>query len=350
VEILPAPSFLDLAWVALGIDPVASGIQLVDGASCEVEVAGRTGPFLVAQCWSTAVLSRLKLALAPGDDAPESAVLLHHLGLEDEQVLEVPFADLDRALEPDHLTSVFVEGARVAVAAEMARLDELVRTLRERCPWDREQTHASLTPHLVEETYEVLDAIAELDRATEPLPAALVEHLEEELGDLLFQVFFHSRLAAEEGWFTVAEVAERVHDKLVGRHPHVFGDVQAATPGAVMANWEVIKAEEKGRDSVTDGIPSALPALVLAAKLERKARAVGMPAASAADRRRRLERALAALEQAPGTGTLGEALYELVALGADLDLDAEQALRTSALTTRERIVAFERESSAAGEH
>lgn len=349
VEILPAPSFLDLAWAALGIDPVMSGVRLIDGARCEVEVAGRAGPFLVAQCWSAAMLSRLKLALAPGEDTVGTAVLLHHLGLPDEQVREVPLADLDRTLDPDHLTSVFVEAARAPVAAEMARLDELVRTLRERCPWDKEQTHASLTPHLIEETYEVLDAIAELDRTTEPVPLPLVEHLEEELGDLLFQVFFHARLAAEEGWFTVAEVAERVHDKLVDRHPHVFGDVQAATPGAVMANWEVIKANEKGRDSVTDGIPSALPALVLAAKLERKARAVGLPVASTADRRRRLERALAALHDAPGIGALGEALYELAALATDLDLDAEQALRTSALGSRDRIMAFEREPPAARE-
>ncbi len=343
LEVVPALSFLDLAWAALGIDPVAAGVQLVDGTRCEVELAGRTGPFLVAQCWSRAVLSRLKLAAGSGTDEPGSAVLLHHLGLPDEQVLEVPWHELDRALEPDQLTSVFVAGTGAPVAAEMAQLDELVRTLRERCPWDREQTHASLTRHLVEETYEVLDAIDELDRAEDPEPAARgAEHLEEELGDLLFQVFFHARLAAEEGWFTVADVARAVHDKLVGRHPHVFGDAAAATAGEVMANWEAIKAAEKGRTSVTDGVPSALPALQLAAELERKARSLGLPD-PAPDHRARVERALDAWAAAPGPDHLGDLLYQVAAWAASVGVDPEQALRSRAQAARRRIVAYERE-------
>ncbi len=342
VEILPAPSFLDLAWVALDVDPVASGVQLVDAARCEVEVAGRTGPFLVAQCWSRAVLSRLKLVLGAGD-GPTSAVILHHLGLPDEVVVEVPLARLDQALEPDHLTSVFVAGVDAPVSAEMARLDELVRTLRERCPWDREQTHASLARHLVEETYEVLDAIAELEAPFGSESAALAaEHLEEELGDLLFQVFFHSRLASEEGWFTVGDVARGVHDKLVGRHPHVFGDVEAATAGAVMANWEAIKSVEKGRASVTDGIPAALPALLLAAKLERKARSLGIPEPSVEGRRCRLAGLLEDLGAAPSEDGLGDVLYELAAWATAAGLDAEEALRKRSMAGREEIVAFER--------
>jgi tetrapyrrole methylase family protein/MazG family protein len=343
IEILPAPSFLDLAWVALDVDPVASGVQLLDAARCEVEVAGRTGPFLVAQCWSRAVLSRLKLALGAGEEGPRSAVILHHLGLPDEVVVEVPLARLDQALEPDHLTSVFVAGADAPVSAEMARLDELVRTLRERCPWDREQTHGSLARHLVEETYEVLDAISEIEAPPGSESAALAaEHLEEELGDLLFQVFFHSRLASEEGWFTVGDVARGVHDKLVGRHPHVFGDVEAATAGAVMANWEAIKSVEKGRASVTDGIPAALPALLLAAKLERKARSLGIPEPSAEDRRRRLADLLEALGAAPSEEALGDVLYELAAWAATAGLDAEEALRKRSTAERAEIVAFER--------
>jgi tetrapyrrole methylase family protein / MazG family protein len=345
VEILPAPSFLDLAWAALGVDPVTSGVQLVDGTACEVALAGGSGPFLVAQCWSTEVLSRLKLALDTGEPGPRRVVVLHHLGLDDQLVFTTVLDELDRALDPDHLTSVYVEKSAAPVAGEMARLDELVRTLRERCPWDREQTHTSLTRHLVEETYEVLDAIAELERSGtgsdhQAVPAA-AGHLEEELGDLLFQVFFHSRLAAEAGWFTVADVAGAVHDKLVGRHPHVFGDVSAPTAGAVMANWERIKAEEKGRSSVTEGIPSALPALLLAAKLERKARALGMPEPDLEDRRRQLLDALGRLP-AGDEGAVGAALYEFVALAVALGVDAEDALRAAAAAERERIVAFER--------
>jgi tetrapyrrole methylase family protein/MazG family protein len=309
-----------------------------------VALAGGTGPFLVAQCWSSEVLSRLKLALDTGEPGPRRVVVLHHLGLDDELVLPTVLDELDRALAPDHLTSVYVEKSSLAVAGEMARLDELVRTLRERCPWDREQTHASLTRHLVEETYEVLDAIAELERSpagADHEAAAGAGHLEEELGDLLFQVFFHSRLAAEAGWFTVADVAAAVHDKLVSRHPHVFGDVVAPTAGAVMDNWERIKAEEKGRSSVTEGIPSALPALLLAAKLERKARALGMPEPDLEDRRRALLDALGRLS-AGDEGAVGVALYQFVALAVAFGVDAEDALRAAASAERERIVAFER--------
>jgi tetrapyrrole methylase family protein/MazG family protein len=347
VEIVPSLSFLDLAWAALGVDPLATGVQLCDGTRFESDGAGQRGPFLVAQCWSRDVLSRVKLAADPpeGDAAPR-AVLLHHLGLDDEVVAEVAWEDLDRTIEPDHLTSVWIDRLASPVSPEMARLAELVRTLRERCPWDREQTHASLTRHLVEETYEVLDAIGEVTAAVgaggaTPLDEA-VAHLEEELGDLLFQVVFHARLAAEQGWFTLADVATGVHDKLVGRHPHVFGDVTATTPGAVMANWEVIKAAEKGRASVTDGIPSSLPSLLLATKMQRKAHAIGLEDATPEQRRGLLNRALGELAANPTSGRVGDVLYAVVALAGDVGVDPEEALRAAALIARDRIIEVER--------
>lgn len=335
VRIVPAPSFLDLAWAALGIDPVTAGVQLIDGTAPEVELAGRRGPFLVAQCWSTEALSRLKLALDVGDP-PRRVVLLHHLGLPDERVVELGLAELDQVAHPDHLTSLFVEESSAPVAGEMAQLDELVRTLRERCPWDREQTHASLTRHLIEETYEVLDAIAELTgRPGEPDPAA-VDHLEEELGDLLFQVVFHARLAAEQGWFTLGDVARSVHDKLVGRHPHVFGDIDAPTPEAVMANWEVLKAAEKGRSSVTDGIPTALPALLLAVKVLRKGRSIGFEGDHGA-----IADALDRFEAERSADALGALLYSVAEAAEAIALDPEEALRATTLAVRDSIRAAE---------
>ena len=168
------------------------------------------------------------------------------------------------------------------MAVELARLDELVHTLRERCPWDREQTHGSLSRHLLEESYEVLEAIDGLVAVEGDASASAdqveraVAHLEEELGDLLYQVYFHATLAAEEGRFSLADVARGVHDKLVARHPHVFGDTVANSPDQVATNWEASKLAEKGRASVTEGIPAALPALALAAKLQRKALTVGI--------------------------------------------------------------------------
>ena len=282
VDIIPALSFLDLAWSRLGLDPLTEGVRLVDAAS----FAGPGEPALVGQCWTHQLLSNLKLSAGDAEDPPRP-VILHHLGLDDELVCEVDWWDLDRTVEPDHLTSVYIPASTVSSAgAETDRLVALMDTLREHCPWDRAQTHATLAPHLVEETYEVLDALTSLSG---PHDAAGYAHLEEELGDLLFQIVFHARLAAECDRFDLAGVARGVHDKLVRRHPHVFGDVRADDVDRVEQNWEAIKKREKGRRSVTEGIPNGLPALMLADKLARKARSVGLDPAGAGDARAALE-------------------------------------------------------------
>src|SRR5271165_1430950 len=263
-------------------------VEAVDSAEFATRAAGERGPLLVAQCHARSVLSALKLAADDpwGEDPERRAVLLHHLGLEDERVVEVAWADLDRTLEPDHLTSVWIPSLAPPVGAELVALEELVRILRSRCPWDREQTHGSLARHLLEEAYEALDAIEVVAAAGPDASPEAVANMEEELGDLMFQVYFHAQLAAEEGRFTLADVARTLHDKLVHRHPHVFGDASATTPEEVAARWEVLKKAEKGRASVTDGIPRALPALALAAKLQRKAESLGVDTGSFEERRR----------------------------------------------------------------
>ena len=220
----PAVSFLDEVWRALRIDPVEAGARLVDGHDFAVSAAGVTGPMLVAHTHANWVLSGIKLAVEEPDPATE-VVLLHHLGLPDEQVVRTVWGDMDRTLEADHLTSLWIPALAVPVAAEMVRFHELARTLRARCPWDIEQTHRSLVQYLLEETYEVVDAIDALD----PDDPATDDEFIEELGDLLYQVEFHAAIAEEEGRFTMADVLTRVHDKLVSRHPHVFGDVDATT-------------------------------------------------------------------------------------------------------------------------
>jgi MazG family protein len=269
----------------------------------------------------------------------------------------VPWWDLDRTVAADHLTSLYIPALprEARVVRDMARLEDLVLTLRERCPWDRVQTHATLMPHLVEESYEVLDALHDftaVEEGTEGRSEASA-HLAEELGDLLFQIVFHARLAQEEGRFTLADVARGVHDKLVHRHPHVFADVTAETADAVVSNWEAIKKAEKGRTSVTEGIPASLPALLLATKLQRKATSVGLVATEAD-----LAQRLAALETqgaegrdgaddalADGVGAneqaVGELLFAVADLSRRLGIDPEQALRSVALTFRDRVVAQE---------
>jgi tetrapyrrole methylase family protein/MazG family protein len=318
VDVLPALSFLDLAWVRLGIDPLEAGVRLVDGHRFDVDAAGERGPLLVAHCHNRRVLSDIKLA--HDGDGTERVLVLQRLGLPDESVTEVAWADLDRAVEPDHLTSLYVPTLASPVAGEVARFAELVRTLRERCPWDREQTHQSLTRHLLEETYEVLEAIDGLGDGPDGDGAGFT-NLEEELGDLLFQVVFHATLAAEAGQFTLADVARTVHDKLVVRHPHVFGDAVAADADAVMATWEQRKKAEKGRDSVFDGIPGNLPSLLFAYKVQRKAASVGVG----------VEQGSAVVPDALVDGAaVGDALFAVVAAARRLDVDPEAALRSAA--------------------
>jgi tetrapyrrole methylase family protein/MazG family protein len=333
VEVVPAVSFLDLAWARLGVDPLAAGVRLVDGQRFSEQAAGSAGPLLVAQCDSVAVLSDIKLAVELG---PEVTVL-GRLGLDDESVTQVAWEDLDRRIRPDHLTSLWIPVLEAPVAAEFVRLAELVRTLRQRCPWDREQTHQSLTRHLVEETYEVLEAIGEL-----PAGAA---HLEEELGDLLFQVAFHATLATEEGWFTLADVAAGVHDKLVGRHPHVFGDVEATTPDAVVANWERIKRAEKGRARVMDGVGANLPALLYAEKVQRRAASVGFdwpdPTGARAKLAEEITELEAAIEPEDVAAEMGDVLFAAVNVARHRGVDPEAALRAATAKFRRRFDAVE---------
>lgn len=182
------------------------------------------------------------------------------------------------------------------------------------CPWDARQTHESLVEYLIEEAYETVEAIEESDRAL----------LREELGDLLLQVVFHARIAQEDTddpW-TIDDVAEGIIAKLIRRHPHVFADAQADTAAQVEANWHAIKAQEKGRESVTDGIPSALPALTHAGKvLSRSAAVPDLPDLSGASA---AETALQAVED---EAAFGDLLLALVAAGRSRGLDAETALR-----------------------
>jgi len=317
VEVLPALSFLDLAWARLAVDPVALGARLVDGRRFDSEAAGERGPLLVGQCDQPHVLSDIKLAF---DDGPE-VVVLQRLGLPDESVRTVAWDDLDRDVVPDHLTSLWIPTLAEPVAGEVARFHGLVRTLRVECPWDREQTHASLTRHLLEETYEVLEAVDHIDDDT----GDGFDALEEELGDLLFQVVFHSVLAAEEGRFTLADVARGIHDKLRARHPHVFEPGAAATDIAQLTvDWERRKQVEKGRASVMDGIPAALPALAYAAKVQQKVASQG------ADWRTLL---------GDEPGSLAARMLELVDEARSSGTDPEHALRAASQRLRDRFKA-----------
>jgi tetrapyrrole methylase family protein/MazG family protein len=336
VDVRPAMSFADLAWVRLGVDPVAAGVRIVDGQSFSVMAAGARGPLLVGQCDTKFVLSDIKLAV---EDAPEEpVVVLQRLGLPDERILEVAWDELDRVVEPDHLTSLYIPVLAAPVLAELARFAELILTLRRECPWDREQTHESLRRYVIEEAYETVDAIDHLDEAA----GEGFEHLEEELGDLLVQVFLHATIAAEAGHFTLADVARTVHDKLYARHPHVFGDVQADTPGEVAANWEQIKKAEKGRESVMDGIPAALPSLLLALKVQKKAANAGMDFPDAESALDKVGEELAEVRDDPSEHEVGDLLFAATGAAVQLGIEPEAALHHAARRFEARFRTVER--------
>lgn len=198
--------------------------------------------------------------------------------------------------------------------AELYRLAEVMHRLRSGCPWDASQTHASLVGYLVEETLEVVEAIE----------AGTDDDLLEELGDLLLQVFFHSEIAAETGRFTVDDVAGRIADKLVARHPYVFAD--GAVPDDPVSSWERAKAAEKSRSSVLDGIPERMSALTRAAKVLSRATSHGLDPDG-----------LVAPAGEVGADGIGPALLALVARARELGVDPEQAARASLRSLEERV-------------
>jgi MazG family protein len=219
----------------------------------------------------------------------------------------------------------------LALGETLLELQRLTERLRRDCPWDREQTARTIVPHTVEEAYEVADAALAGDD----------DKLLDELGDLLFQVYFLALLLEERGAGDLQQVAQRVHEKLVRRHPHVFGSVEARTAGRVRENWERIKSEQEGREGIFHDVPEALPALLYARKVQRRAAAIGFEYPDAAgaladldDELRELREAMGETDPTPETEPdphvveeLGDVLFAAVNVARRLNVDPELALR-----------------------
>lgn len=345
----PAMSFLDIVYARLGIDPVEAGVTLVDGHDFAVAAAGHAGPLLVAHTHANWVLSDIKLAVE-GSTGDEPVIILQRLGSPDELVTHTTWSELDRIVEADHLTSVYIPHLAAPVGAELVRFHQLARTLREQCPWDQEQTHQSLVRFLLEETYEVVDALQALDPDDPTTDEALIE----ELGDLLYQVEFHATIAEQEGRFTMADVAQGVHDKLVRRHPHVFGPdggakVVAGDTATVLTNWDAIKQQEKSRTSVFEGVPHSLPALSYADAVQRKAAKVGFDWPDVDGAWPKIDEEAAEVRSAVAAGNagavhdeLGDLLFAVVNVARHLGVEPESALRAATLKFRARFEHVER--------
>ena len=236
------------------------------------------------------------------------------------------------------------------LARALLDLQKLTERLRRDCPWDREQTAATIVPHTVEEAYEVADAALSGDDAK----------LVDELGDLLFQTYFLALLLEERGAGDLAGVASAIHEKLVRRHPHVFGEGSADSPGAVKARWEDLKTEQEGREGVFHDVPESLPALLLAKKVQRRAATVGFEYPDAAgafgdlvDEVDELRRELPEADPRPETepdprhaGEVGDVLFAAVNVARRLNVDPELALRAATGRFRARVEEAERLAAA----
>jgi tetrapyrrole methylase family protein/MazG family protein len=250
-------------------------------------------------------------------------------------------------------TSVFVDGEPGGVIGAI----RVMRRLREECPWDREQTHHSLVKNLIEESYELIEAIERLPREGDATDWVAYSAVEDELGDVLLQVLFHEAIARERGAFDIDGVAEVLREKLVRRHPHVFGDIAVGDAEEVKRNWDRIKGEEHGVDdggrSILDGIPSGLPALQRAAKTQNRAAKVGFDWERAEQVIPKVGEELGELEDAlAGDGDveseLGDLLFSVVNLARHLGIDPELALSRATVTFGERFRRMEAEGTLQG--
>jgi tetrapyrrole methylase family protein/MazG family protein len=354
-------SFLEPVCAALELDPLGAGLQIMDATLLaglgREEVAGKiipTLPLLVSQVYNRRLASAVKLAL--GECYPDewSVKLVRAAGIEqDETVSDIPLYELDRTNFADHLSTLYVPPVSEMTAY---RLPETLRyvTMRLRrdpdgCPWDRQQTHQSLTRYVIEETYEVVEALEEND----------MEKLAEELGDLLLQVYLHAEIALQEEDFTLGDVFEHVTSKLIRRHPHVFGNVQVDGASQVVQNWETIKRHERiaaGKDveaeSLLDGVPLASPALIVAQEYQKRAAKVGFDYENLHDTLVKLAEELREFQEATTPEhqkeELGDVLFMMARVARELHIDAEEALRQANRKFRERFQAMEEISRQAG--
>ncbi len=342
LEVVPGVSFLDLVWVRTGLDPVA-GVTVADAFDLIQSPSQYRGSVVVMQVYSSDILQDI-VALADQMSAC-SLTVLHHLGLSDEVVSRIEDGSVPTDLDVDHLTSLYIENWE-SPAFALAALWDVIRLLRVSCPWDAEQTHATLSHHLIEESHEVLEALDEVESTTGSDLDAAMEHLCEELGDLLIQVLFHANLAREADYFSLENVSDRTREKLVRRHPHVFGGVEVSRSEDVVANWEKIKREEKSRVSALDGIPKSLVGGARIHKLARKLTSQGGQMPQAVVLVDRLNELVGAgRENDPSF--IAELLKVAITLGEVVGADVDAVLRSVVRDLEFQIRALESQNSSA---
>jgi tetrapyrrole methylase family protein/MazG family protein len=335
-------SFLEPTFSALGLDPYPR-LTLFDAmelSMAHVPTFPPDSPVLIAQLYSRLVASEVKMTL--GETYPDAhpVRLVHAAGTSDELVEDIKLYEIDRSEHIGMLTSLYVPPLEAGTSFEA--FQEIVAHLRapNGCPWDREQTHESLRTHLLEESYEALEAI----------DAGDVDGMHEEFGDLLLQVVLHAQIANEDGEFSINSVIKRIHDKIVRRHPHVFGEVALDGVKGVLQNWEKLKEAErkdngKKEKGLLDGVPKSLPALTQAQEYQDRAARVGFdwPVVDGVLDKvaEEIQEIKAAANDDELAEEIGDLFFVLVNLARWKKIDAESALRGTNLKFKQRFAYVE---------
>lgn len=361
VRIVAGLSFLEPVCAALGLDPLQRDLQLLDATLlADISSAAMTGamlptvPALVAQVYNRRIASGLKLALSELYPDDWEVTVVRWAGLPEQEVIErIPLVELDRSDRADHLTTVYVPPLPPTDALRAPEgLRYVVAKLRapDGCPWDREQTHQSLRKYVLEEAYEVAEVLDEWDGSLE-----MAEKLADELGDLLLQVYLQAEIGDEEDLFSLADVYQHITEKLIRRHPHVFGDAQVKDAAHVVRNWEAIKRREResrgeatGHDSILRKVPGSAPALYQAYELGRTAAKAGFNwpdvsgvLAKIAEEARELAEAAQDQSIERRADELGDMLFVLARLADALGVQPEDALQRANRRFRRRFAAME---------
>ncbi len=350
LDFIPAASFVDAVLAAVRKDPVM-GVRIVDGLQIRDQLADTRIDTLITQVYNRYTASEVKLALSELFGDEHLILVVRAAGIDEmERIEEIPVYELDHLDYLDHLTSVYVP----SLASEKKGkhdffdlLDIMVRLRGEGgCPWDRKQTHESIRNCMIEEAYEVVDAIDKNDYAL----------MTEELGDVLLQIVFHSRMAEEKGIFDVGDVIEGICTKLIRRHPHVFGDEEIYTASKVKDKWEEIKREEKSEKTHSESmkrVPGSLPALMKSVKIQKKAAKVGFDwddVGPAFDKIREETDELIGVLNEPVLSArrakeeIGDLIFAVVNVARFLKIDPEEALNSTVDKFVERFSHIENKS------
>lgn len=340
VEILPSMSFVDAMFNYLGIDP-SEGFKLIDAFEIENSYIDLDTSMIITQVYDKFIASNVKLKLMEYYDYNQEVCIVNGAGVKDlESKKFIKLCELDRNENFfDYLTSLYIPKSSKKMYNTVHDLEIIVNTLRSPsgCEWDKKQTHQSLKNSVIEEAYELCNAIDNND----------IDEMVEELGDVLLQVIFHCQIGNEEGYFDLKEVVNGICKKLIHRHPHIFSGVKLDM-SKFEKTWEELKKEEKGESTVTDGlrrIPKHLPALMKASKVQHKAALVGFDWDNVEDVFKKIEEEYQELLDEHRVGNikyikeeLGDLLFSVVNLARFLDIDSGEALNC---TTDKFINRFE---------